>query len=417
MDQSVSTHMMLYMSAQNDLAAKATQNIKSIESCCNLNNICTYIMLDTIDSADPDNLDTRKTFHYRLPPAATDGMFVSKRQEMPRDKVVTRPDVFNLILESASRHFQSFTTVTPPKQKILVFWGHGGGMVMLDEVQSNTVQQSRANLKQFADILVRRTERAHPLSFDILAFDSCYMCMIETMNQLRRGTKYVLCSSTIVDDDGFPYDTMFRELKDNGGDLNPVLAATRLAELYNEHYLNYFPDGDRFLFVCDMSKIEACTVALNGLGQKLASMMSPGNPDDGVRKAIKDALVGAGVDSGYVYILSFLRLLAYTLRGRVEAAKLAEVVSHGDMLRSAVHEAFKGNMGDSIDRPISPLVWSPLQKGEFTKNQATYNALESSHSGSGGWADLWRRFHQISEIPVAGAEAAVRSNLGLATSM
>ncbi len=415
MTKSISTQIMLYMSAQNELSAKATENIRSIQSCCELDDICTYIMLDTIVSPNPDDLAARKTFHYRLPPGATPRMFQTERQEMPRDKAVTRPEIFQLILESALRHFRSVAPLGPPRQKILIFWGHGGGMVMLDESQRNTVQQSRANLKEFADMLVRKAETSRALSFDIVAFDSCYMCMIETLNQFRHGCSYVLCSSTVVDDDGFPYETIFHALKSEGKSLDPATAVARIAALYNEHYLSIFPDGDRFLFVARMDRIEACAAALNALGQALVALLKDPGVAGQVRKGITEALIGAGVEAGYVYVLSFLRHLEYALGRYIGAGGMASIKPAAGALRKAVHAAFDGNLGDSVSQPISPLIWAPLELDEFTRNEATYRALDSSAGGSGGWASLWRLFHGPAPATRPMAPDHGKSQLGFPT--
>ena len=288
-------------------------------------------------------------------------------------------------------------------------------MVMLDESQRNTVQQSRANLKEFADMLVRKAENSPPLSFDIVAFDSCYMCMIETLNQFRYGCRFVLCSSTVVDDDGFPYDTIFHALKSEGKELDPATAVARVAALYNAHYLNIFPDGDRFLFVAHMDRIEACADALNDLGEALVALLKDPAHAREVRKGVTEALVGAGDEAGYVYVLSFLRHLDYALRRYVGATGMASIAPAAKALRSAVYSAFEGNMGESVSQPISPLIWAPLEPGEFTKNEAIYNALDASAGGTGGWASLWRQFHGSSRFQRPIAPSATRSQLGFPT--
>ena len=48
MKNSFASQLMLYMSAQNELSQKATDNVSEIKSGCSLDEMCVYIMLDQI---------------------------------------------------------------------------------------------------------------------------------------------------------------------------------------------------------------------------------------------------------------------------------------------------------------------------------------------------------------------------------
>lgn len=392
MAQPASTQLMLYMSAQNELAGKARENIDAIKSCVNLNGICAYIMVDTVADSTTARPGKSETFKYLLPPGASENEFVPVSFAL-RNKIVTSPDVFNLVLNEANSHFQTFSDNHNPQQKILIFWGHGGGMVMLDEQQQKGIDRARANMKDFANVLVGMSKAKKQRAFDIIAFDSCYMCMIETMHELREVSPLALCSSTMVDADGFPYESMVGLLKEEGRALGPKVAAERMAQIYNQHYLDVFPDGNRFLFVCDLEQTAACVAALNALGKALTSLLGVIDGDDPVRDAIREALIGAGADSSYVYVLQFLKMLALTLDGRISNANLDVIKQHSGSLRKSIHGAFKGNLGDSTDVPVSPLIWAPMQINSFRMNAANYCDLDSSEKGQGGWITLWWTFH------------------------
>lgn len=399
MTQLAPTQLMLYMSAQNELADKAQENIDAIHACVELNGICTYIMIDTVSDPAKVQRNNSNTMKYVLPPGVGENKFIATK--FPRDdKIVTNPGVFESILDEANGHFQDFSQDVDPQQKILIFWGHGGGMVMLDEQQQKGVERARANMKDFATILVNKTKAQNQRPFDIIAFDSCYMCMIETMHELREASPLALCSSTMVDADGFPYEKIIRLLKEEGSALGPHGAAEKMAQIYGKHYLEVFPDGNRFLFVCDLKKIGSCVTALNALGTALTSLLSNTDDDDPVRDAIREALIGAGADSSYVYVLQFLKMLALTLDGRISHADLALVKQCSDDLRRSIQDTFKGNMGDSTDIPVSPLIWVPVHINAFTLNAANYGLLESSEKGQGGWISFWWTFHRQSNEAV-----------------
>jgi Clostripain family len=394
MAQPVSTQVMLYMSAQNDLSNKALENIDAIKASAPLNGICAYIMMDRIKRMDIETPDARNTLQYRVPPGATPSIFDKCMDALPSDKDVSNPAVFKRILATATEHFVSFSNGIPAKQNILVFWGHGGGMVMLDELQDNGVKRARANIKDFADVLAAQALKDKTSAFDIIAFDSCYMCMIETMNDLRSAASVALCSSTMVDQDGFPYEPLIRHFVAKGHALTPAAAAKDIADIYNTHYSQLFPDGNRFLFTCDMSKIGSCADALNDLGESLGQLLTDDAAGDTVRDAISEAVLGANADSSYVYSLALLKMLAITLKRRVTAAELQNIQKKSDALKAAIASTFSGNLGDSTDKPVSPLIFVPFTLNAFDVSELDYNALDSSKNGEAGWANMWRLFHR-----------------------
>jgi Clostripain family len=350
-------------------------------------------MVDKVDRPDTAERDILRTLKYVLPPGAGERDFVAKGFVF-EDKLVSNPKVFSSILTEAMTHFKKFSAVQAPRQKILIFWGHGGGMVMLDEKQQKGVERARANVQEFAKVLVDKLQRSDQQSFDIIAFDSCYMCMIETMYELRNAAPFALCSSTMVDADGFPYEKIINFLKSDGNMLDPGVAVEKIAQLYNEHYLEIFPDGNRFLFVCKLDEISPCVDALNAFGKILTALLADTDGDDPVRDAISEALIGAGVDSSYVYVLQFLKMLPLTLQDRISPENLKLVRQQITVLREAIENAFKGNLGDTTDKPVSPLIWAPFQINSFIHNEANYSLLDSSVKGEGGWITLWWTFHR-----------------------
>jgi Clostripain family len=416
MSQSASTQIMIYMSAQNELSGKARDNIVSIQNCTDLDDICTYIMLDKVDDPNAPGRDERNTVQYLLRPGAGKADFDPKGFSVD-DKDVSSPLVFEIILRAAREHFKTHSTLGPPRQKMLIFWGHGGGMKMLDEQKKAGVARAQANMKAFADVLARKSKADKSNEFDIVAFDSCYMCMIETMHQLRDVCDFALCSSTAVEADGFPYENIFRELKASGHTFGPTTTAKRVSEIYDAHYLNLYPHGDRFLFVCQTKKTLACITALNELGKTLTSLLSKTNQEDPVRKAVIDALTSAHVNSAYVYVLQFLEMLPIMLEELVTAAlldtaQLESVKKQSRTLQQAVDDAFQGNRKDA---PISPQIWAPFQINSFIANESTYNALDSSDFGKAGWATFWRTFHRREMLVNESPDNHFKATLGLPT--
>ena len=382
------TAMMLYMSAQNELASKATENIDAIRSNVALHNLCLYIVEDTYDDVDPSDPNARVTFRYPLPRGARKKDF-HRESFGVMDKTIGDPTVFKNFLALAKQHFKQDGT----NQKILILWGHGGGMVMLDEEKANGTVQARASIVDFAEVL----ETQKDLKFDILAFDSCYMGVIEVMNQFREATSFALVSSTVVDADGYPYKVFIKDLKTKGSALDPKSAAELIAARYDQHYKQVLPGEERFLFICDMSKIENCVTALNELGAALIKLLGEDEQNDPMRDAISEALIAAHADFAYVPALMFMRKLRDRLASHPDQPRFKELYEAMDKLALAVRASFSGQLSDSGYSPTSPLIWSPDSRGIFWRDHKDYAQLDSSKNGTAGWISMWFKFHGIKE--------------------
>jgi Clostripain family len=404
---SASSHVMLYISAQNELSDKADQSVAEIRRCVKLDDLSTYILLDRIN-ADP----TFHTTRYQLPPGVDDKQFGKAEEDLGMNKEMTDPAVFNNHLRFAREHFAK-TPAEALKQRVLFLWGHGGGMVMLDEQQANGVARSQASIRDFAKVLVKTAEGRRSLEFDIVAFDACYMAMIETMLELRDCTRFALCSSTMVDADSFPYETIFSKMKADGKNLNPALLADAIAELYRQRYIRKYPDGSRFLFVCNMDNIELAAKRLNGFGAQLSILLGRANTAGPLRQALVEALIASGASFKDVFVLRFIKLIQLRLRDRISGQDLKPLQEAAAALDEAVRGAFAGNLGDSASKPISPMVFAPQNAGTYRSMAAAYNALDSSEGGAGGWTRFWQDYHGEAAVPPAPPGTAPVDTLGI----
>lgn len=383
----VATNLLLYMSAQNELAGYAEQNIQAIRECGDLDNISAYVMLDKFTA---DQL--RETDAYAVAPSTK----LADCQVIKwQDKVVTDPEVLTRFLARALIHFGIGAT----QQKILIFWGHGGGIQLLDE---RGAEVARANIAAFASALEEQAESSqNAIKFDIIAFDACYMCMVETMFELKKSTCFAICSSTVVDARGYPYKEIITGLKTSGPTFVPNSAANFIADTYDTYYRELLGDPDRFLFICDMSKTEACIKALNALGEKISAVMGDSDGPNSVRSAIGLAHIEASTGLSYVFVLRFLNALSDILVPCLRKAEHDALSVQMNNLSNAINVAFQGNnLGGTVDQPISPQIWAPIVKTEFQKFEPIYNSLRSSKDdqgnvGQAGWVSMWRKLHRI----------------------
>jgi hypothetical protein len=139
---------------------------------------------------------------------------------------------------------------------------------------------------------------------DILGMDACLMSMAEVAYQVRNSVDVTVGSEEVEPGDGWPYDTIVKELVGS-----PEMTPQELAVLIVEKYLaSYGADSDVTQAACDLGKCEA----LAGAMDKLAKVLIPGFSDPIIRGAIfesRDQVQDYDVED-YVDLYNFCDLLA-----------------------------------------------------------------------------------------------------------
>ncbi len=139
---------------------------------------------------------------------------------------------------------------------------------------------------------------------DILGMDACLMSMAEVAYQVRDSVDVTVGSEEVEPGDGWPYDTVLKELA-----ARPEMTPQQLAVLIVDKYLaSYSADSDVTQAACDLSKCGA----LAGAMDKLAKALMPAFSDPKVRGAIfeaRDQVQDYDVED-YVDLYNFCDLLA-----------------------------------------------------------------------------------------------------------
>lgn len=139
---------------------------------------------------------------------------------------------------------------------------------------------------------------------DILGMDACLMSMAEVAYQVRDSVDLTVGSEEVEPSDGWPYDTILKELVSK-----PEMTPQQLAVLIVEKYLaSYAADSNVTQAACDLTKCEK----LAGAMDKLAKALLPGFSDPNVRGAIfesRDQVQDYDVKD-YVDLYNFCDLLA-----------------------------------------------------------------------------------------------------------
>ncbi len=383
--------VMMYMSAQNNLREFGDQNVTDViagtQASTQPGSVCAFILLD---SYQPDGKP--KTYQILHPPKFGAADF-AKQDVVVRGIRIENKDVhtigaFNNMVSLANSHFEGFH----PKQKMLIFWGHGGGLQMLDEGQN----EAKINIVEIGVVLKEWAKaEGEPLRFDTIAFDACYMCMIETMHHLRGVTDIALCSSTTVDSAGFPYDGMFQYFGSDTANATTQQVAAKCADLYNARYED---EEDHSLFICDMSKVDACIRKQNSVGKLLLDAFTSAGDRKLFHQQVGLALSSSHVFHGYANVLYLLRMLStYLADANLAPARMDAINTELADFAAAVRACFKGKMGDDTDNPVSPQIWAPTSRSIFDKHSKIYNKLDASLGGYGGWVSFWRKYYEFAD--------------------
>jgi Clostripain family len=370
--------VLMYMSAQNELAPMAQNNIDQISTNMPMANTSLLVMNDTIQ---PEN----QAFVTQVLHMQYDANAPVELALPPKDKDVVDPNVFAWFLDKA---FAS-PDLQEADLKLLVFWGHGRGLEFLDENSPDHSVTRRANIADFIEELV---ERESAPAFDVIAFDACYMCMIETLADFTSLTRYVIVSSAEVPEESFPYAKILSKLKARSTVFKPEAAARMIQKEYGKEYPLDGPTGRKQLFICDTTKMAACIDGLNALGDSLSQLLDDDFGDDGFRMQLRGLLISAATYRCYVSVLTLLNSI--DLSEPIGPAKhWQSVLASAAKLRAAVFDAFQGTLGPETSEPCSPLIFAPEDPVIFQDKIELYDELGISKNGTKGWSNFWRAFH------------------------
>jgi hypothetical protein len=192
---------------------------------------------------------------------------------------------------------------------------------------------------------------------DILGMDACLMSMAEVAYQVRDSVEITVGSEEVEPSDGWPYDTILKELVSE-----PEMTPQQLAVLIVQKYVaSYAADSNVTQAACDLSKCGA----LAGAMDRLAKALIPGFSDPSVRGAIfesRDQVQDYDVED-YVDLYNFCDLLAGKISGgavRTACNNVMETIRNPGFV---LHAGYKGtrmqhSYGVSVYFPrkdISPL--------------------------------------------------------------
>jgi hypothetical protein len=213
--------------------------------------------------------------------------------------------------------------------------------------------------------LKRVLEEAAPTfdgQLDLLGFDACLMNMLEVGYQVQHLCQVLVGSQEVEPGDGWPYDTLLKQLADDP-DMAPEALGRAIVQEYNHFYQSQYPGLAVTQSAVRLEALEPVAEAVSNLGDVLVEGLSDVQKLAGiVFAAMRHAQ--SFTDRDYVDLAHFCRLLADGDPGGAvgsSAQQIAELMA-GDT-SPVIAEAHSGSSvayatGLSIYLPAR--VFSPL---------------------------------------------------------
>jgi hypothetical protein len=202
--------------------------------------------------------------------------------------------------------------------------------------------------------------KATKRNLDILGFDACLMNLLEIAYQLRSTTDYIVGSEQTEPGDGWPYDTILRDLASNP-DMAPVELGTRIVKRYVASYSSDAVTQS----LLDEAKVEATAKAVDRLAGSLITALKTPAEYAAVVKAIN-------ATQSYEF-KEFIDLhdLSQALVGRTKNAAVKEAARGVMATIPKALVAAEGHKGTSVKASHGVAIYVP-RTGEVS---VAYNRL------------------------------------------
>ena len=157
----------------------------------------------------------------------------------------------------------------PADRYALVLWDHGGGWRGLcwdDTTYEETGVDDCITMVELRDAVEGAYEDTGEI-MDVIGFDQCLMAMPEVAFQVRDYSDYLVFSEETVPGQGFPYDTIAKDLVDDAD-----MDGRELSEVIVVDYAAYYEElgyKDVTISAFDMAYMDELTEAVDVLGSEL----------------------------------------------------------------------------------------------------------------------------------------------------
>ena len=249
--------VMVFLNAANDLHPFATLNVNQMEKVAQNPDMRFVVQWKQAQSVFPGS-SFDGTRRYLVKPDTTSTIVSELLHDMGSGIDMGNAGVLrNFILWAKTNY--------PAERYCLVIWNHGNGWLRgIDDLPSRAVSYDDETGNA-----IQIWEMAQALGgtlFDIVAFDASLMQMVEVADEIRDQTKYVVGSEESPPGEGYPYDFIFDNFRDN-----PTATTLSLSKAFVDGMLEVPAYQTRKITqsVVDTTKLGALETALDGLADNL----------------------------------------------------------------------------------------------------------------------------------------------------
>jgi hypothetical protein len=376
---------LVFMNGANDLEEFGSLNINQMEQIGTNDDINLVVQFkryaNRFDTSNGNWGDTRRFFITKdANPNLVTSTLLSQRENVDMGR-----------WETMQEFVQWGLNVFPAEQYCLVVWNHGAGWrsVNVNKAKTRGVSYDDVTGSHIDTIdIPRAIDMGGGRKWDVLAFDSSLMQMIEVAYEVREKARYITGSEESPPGEGYPYHRFLSRLA-----ADPNKSARDFAiDIVQQTIEDYGPNSNITHSVLDASKVADIVPAIDSLGSALLA----------VKGTFRDEIVFARQNAeNYDYptyrdILDFVRLLTEPLPGdTAPPVNNAAVLSAASLVRTRVQAAIIKNVNGSAhprSNGLSIFLPSPTEYRSIDIDQANgfgqrYSLLAFTQS-----APNWQNF-------------------------
>lgn len=266
--------IMVFLNAANDLYPFSTLNVNQMESVAQ-NEDVRFVLQWKQSKSLFSNSTFDGTRRYLVRPDTTDSIASDLLQDLGDEVDMGNPDYLHDFVQWAKTYY-------PAERYCLVIWNHGNGWrrgqedmpsraVSYDDETGNAIQ------------IWEMSQALGSNLFDIVAFDASLMQMVEVAVEIKDRAKYVVGSEESPPGEGYPYQLIFDNFRDNPDD-----STLNLSKAFVDGMLAVPAYASRKITqsVIDTTKLGALETALDTLaGALIDNVGSIGTPIQNIRTA------------------------------------------------------------------------------------------------------------------------------------
>jgi hypothetical protein len=247
---------MVYLDADNDLEEDGILNMNQMEMVGSDANINIVVQIDRAKGYDTSNGDWTTTRRY----------YVTHDDDPLTIKSDLIQDLGELdMADPANLHdfVQWATQNYPASHYCLVIWNHGSGWVPRggsNATRAVVYDDTTGTIMSMPEL----REALTGFHLDMVAFDACYMAMLEVSYEIAGACDYVVASEESPPSSGYPYDDILGALAHD-----PSMTPLGFGRLIAEDYVAAYSSVNESVIAT--GKLEALAGAVDDLAQAIVA--------------------------------------------------------------------------------------------------------------------------------------------------